>query len=120
MIRRTHELAANWVQGWIPNFLFGSILIAIPRHFIAGFIAAWWQSLYGGFDPAGSLLVGLQRLGMIIEGLGPFAGKNMSLHTNYCLDAGYEDRRRSPDMLGVWFCDWIGGLISTSPLFGTI
>ncbi|KAI8315730.1 hypothetical protein K4K61_000690 [Colletotrichum sp. SAR11_59] len=97
MIRRIHELAANWVQGWISNFLFGSILIAIPLHFIAGFIAAWWQSLYGSFDPAGSLLVGLQRLGMIIEGLSPFA-----------------------DMLGVWFFGWISVLFSTSPLFGTI
>lgn len=36
MIRRIHDLAANWVQGWISNFLFGSILIAIPLHFIAG------------------------------------------------------------------------------------
>ncbi|KAI8176427.1 hypothetical protein KHU50_003979 [Colletotrichum sp. SAR 10_65] len=97
MIRRIHELAANWVQGWISNILFGSILIAIPLRLIAGSIAAWWQSLYGGFDPAGSILTGLQRLGMIIEGLGPVT-----------------------DMLGVWFCDCIGGLISTNPLFGTI
>lgn len=100
MIRRIHELAANWVQGWISNFLFGSILIAIPLRLIAGklpsqmlarleeyeliivlgSIAAWWQSLRGSFVPAGSILTGPQRLGMIIEGLGPFAGKNMSLH----------------------------------------
>ncbi|KAH9228263.1 hypothetical protein K456DRAFT_866423 [Colletotrichum gloeosporioides 23] len=97
MIRRIHELAANWVRGWISNFLFGSILIAIPLHFIAGFMAAWWQSLSGGSVPARSILTGLQRLGMIIEGLGPFAG-----------------------MLGVWFFGWISVLISTSPLFGTI
>ncbi|KAE9579750.1 hypothetical protein CGCF415_v003518 [Colletotrichum fructicola] len=97
MIRRIHDLAANWVQGWISNFLFGSILVEIPLHFIAGFMAAWWQSLSGGSVPARSILTGLQRLGMIIERLGPFA-----------------------DMLGVWFCDWIGGLISTSPLLGTI
>ncbi|KAI8163673.1 hypothetical protein K4K49_007862 [Colletotrichum sp. SAR 10_70] len=96
MIRRIHELAANWVQGWISNFLFGSILIAIPLRLIAGSIAAWWQSLRGSFVPAGSILTGLQRLGMIIEGLGPFA-----------------------DMLGVWFFGWISGLVSTSPLLST-
>ncbi|KAF5487453.1 hypothetical protein CGCS363_v013729 [Colletotrichum siamense] len=97
MIRRIHELAANWVQGWISDFLFGSILIVIPLRLIAGSITAWWQSLYGGFVPTKSILAGLQRLGMILEVLGPFA-----------------------DMLGVWFCDWIGGLISTRPLFGKI
>ncbi|EQB51236.1 hypothetical protein CGLO_09236 [Colletotrichum gloeosporioides Cg-14] len=97
MIRRIHELAANWVQGWISKFLFGSILIAIPLRLIPGSIAAWWQSLYGGFVPTKSILAGLQRLGMILEALSPFA-----------------------DMLGVWFFDWIGGFVSTSLLLSTI
>ncbi|KAF3808704.1 hypothetical protein GCG54_00010893 [Colletotrichum gloeosporioides] len=97
MIRRIHGLAANWVQGWISNFLFGSILIAIPLRFIVGFIAAWWQSRYGGFVPAGCVLAGFQRLAMIFGDSGPFA-----------------------DMLGVWFFGWISEFISTNTLLGTI
>lgn len=46
----------------------------------SGFMAVWWQSLSGGSVPARSILTVLQRLGMIIERLGPFAGKNMRLH----------------------------------------
>ncbi|KAH0436706.1 hypothetical protein CcaCcLH18_04263 [Colletotrichum camelliae] len=98
MIRRIHELAANWVQGWISNILFGSILNALglePLGLITCSIAAaWWQSLYGGFVRLFALLL---RLGMIIGDLGPFA-----------------------DMLGVSFFDWIGGLIPTNSLSSTI
>ncbi|KAK2729687.1 hypothetical protein CKAH01_02661 [Colletotrichum kahawae] len=94
MIQRIHELAANWVQGWISNIFCGSILIAIPLGPITGSITTWWQSSYGGFVRLFALL---QRLGMIIGDLGPFA-----------------------DMLGVWFFDWIGGLIPTNSLSSTI
>ncbi|KAI0477239.1 hypothetical protein GGR56DRAFT_397594 [Xylariaceae sp. FL0804] len=40
---------------------------------IAGTLMAWWQSMYGGYVPAGSLFATTQRLGMTMgRGLFPF------------------------------------------------